>query len=165
MKPTTYTIALLAFAAACGGSTESLPAPFDPDRDYAPDVDAADLSAEITNELMPFPVGATWSYAAETEDGIETIDIVVLAENHDVWGVGARVVRDTVFVAGEMVEDTFDWYAQDGRRGRRARPVDHRAGRHVRRLQEDPRPLRDRARPRRAQVLLPGRRQRAGRGG
>jgi hypothetical protein len=115
MKPVTYILCLLAFAAACGGATESLPAPFDPDRDYDPDVDASDLSAEITNPLMPFPVGATWSYSAETEDGTETIDIVVLAENQDVWGVSARVVRDTVFVAGEMVEDTFDWYGQDSR--------------------------------------------------
>jgi len=115
MKPTTYTLGLVVFVAACGGSTESLPAPFDPDRDYEPDVDAADLSAEITNELMPWPVGATWSYAAETEDGTETIDIVVLAETYDVWGVAARVVRDTVLVAGEMVEDTYDWYGQDSR--------------------------------------------------
>ena len=28
-------------------------------------------------------------------------------------GVEARVVRDTVTERGEVVEDTFDWYAQD----------------------------------------------------
>ena len=28
-------------------------------------------------------------------------------------GVTARVVRDTVTLDGEIVEDTFDWYAQD----------------------------------------------------
>ena len=28
-------------------------------------------------------------------------------------GITARVVRDTVSVDGELVEDTFDWYAQD----------------------------------------------------
>jgi hypothetical protein len=28
-------------------------------------------------------------------------------------GITARVVRDTVSRAGEIVEDTFDWYAQD----------------------------------------------------
>ena len=30
-------------------------------------------------------------------------------------GVTARVVRDTVTQDGELVEDTFDWYAQDDR--------------------------------------------------
>ena len=30
-------------------------------------------------------------------------------------GVTARVVRDTVTRDGSVVEDTFDWYAQDGR--------------------------------------------------
>ena len=29
-------------------------------------------------------------------------------------GVTARVVRDTVTADGEVIEDTFDWYAQDG---------------------------------------------------
>ena len=28
-------------------------------------------------------------------------------------GITARVVRDTVTEKGELVEDTFDWYAQD----------------------------------------------------
>ena len=28
-------------------------------------------------------------------------------------GVTARVVRDTVTSDGELIEDTFDWYAQD----------------------------------------------------
>ena len=30
-------------------------------------------------------------------------------------GVTARVVRDTVIEKGQVIEDTFDWYAQDGR--------------------------------------------------
>jgi hypothetical protein len=118
MKPATYTLGsavLVAAVAACGGSSSTTPAPFDPDGDYQPDVDAADLSAEITNPLMPFPVGATWSYAAETDEGTETIEVVVEADPRDVWGTSARVVRDTVFLAGEMVEDIFDWYGQDSR--------------------------------------------------
>ena len=28
-------------------------------------------------------------------------------------GVSAAVVRDTVYVDGEIVEDTYDWFAQD----------------------------------------------------
>ena len=37
----------------------------------------------------------------------------MLAETRRVWGVDARVVRDTVYLDGELIEDTRDWYAQD----------------------------------------------------
>lgn len=118
MKASTYILGTCFFAlgiAACGGSSDGLPAPFEPGRDYVPDVDAADLGPAITNELMPFPVGATWTYHAETDEGLEVIDIVVLADTRDTWGASARVVRDTVFLADEMIEDTWDWYGQDSR--------------------------------------------------
>ena len=114
MKATTCLFGFCVLA-ACGGSSGGLPAPFDPDREYEPDVDAADLSPEISNPLLPFPVGATWSYQAETDEGLEVIEIVVEVDTFAVWGADARVVRDTVFVADEMVEDTWDWYAQDAR--------------------------------------------------
>ena len=39
--------------------------------------------------------------------------MVVTAERRDIQGISATVVRDTVHVAGELVEDTYDWFAQD----------------------------------------------------
>jgi hypothetical protein len=89
------------------------PAPFDPGQVYEPDVTAAGLAVEVTNPLFPAPVGAAWVYEADTDEGLERIDITVEAATHDVWGTTARVVRDTVLLDGEMVEDTRDWYAQD----------------------------------------------------
>jgi hypothetical protein len=89
------------------------PAPFDPDQVYEPDVTAAGLAVEIANPLFPAPVSARWVYQADTDEGLERIDVSVEAETHDVWGTTARVVRDTVFLEGEMIEDTRDWYAQD----------------------------------------------------
>jgi hypothetical protein len=112
----------LTLVLACGGgddgdpiphSNGEGPAPFDPDQTYQPDVEPGVLSPVITNELLPFPVGATWRYQADTEDGLEVIAIEVLAETRDTWGAAARVVRDTVTVDGELAEDTWDWYAQD----------------------------------------------------
>ena len=32
-----------------------------------------------------------------------------------IQGVETVVVRDRAFIGGELVEDTFDWYAQDRR--------------------------------------------------
>lgn len=102
-------------ALACGSddSGGGNPAPFDPATDYAPAVAAGELSADITNPLFPLPVGATWMYEADGPDGLEEITVTVEADTHDVWGVQARVVRDTARIAGEVIEDTWDWYAQD----------------------------------------------------
>jgi hypothetical protein len=79
-----------------------------------PDVDAATFAgAEIDNPYLPFPVGATWHYEAESDEGLETIDVEVLAETKTIEGVEATVVRDTAYLDGVIIEDTWDWYAQD----------------------------------------------------
>jgi len=39
--------------------------------------------------------------------------VTVTNETKEIMGVTCVVVRDTVTVDGELVEDTFDWYAQD----------------------------------------------------
>jgi len=104
-----------------GGSSRELPvsngqgpAPFDPGEPYQPDVTAGDLDTLVDNALFPAPVGATWTYQAETDEGLELDEITVLAETQDVWGAVATVVRDTVYLDGELIEDTWDWFAQDG---------------------------------------------------
>jgi hypothetical protein len=110
---------------SCGGSGDDddeifdLPANFDPDEPYTVSIIGTDLATEITNSLFPAPVGATWSYRAETDEGTETIEVIVLDPNTDVEGVKdvngttARVIRDTVSLNGEVIEDTWDWYGQD----------------------------------------------------
>jgi hypothetical protein len=107
---------LLALAAACGsssGGSDELPAPFDPGRPYQPRVTGSELSADIANPLFPAPVGASWVYEAETDEGVERIEIEVEAGTKEVWGTTARVVRDTAFLDGEIIEDTWDWFAED----------------------------------------------------
>jgi hypothetical protein len=108
----------LVLLVACGAeplpvSNGKGPAPYDPGTAYAPRVTAAELSPEITNPLFLAPVGARWVYEAQTDEGLERDEVVVQAETRQVWGATARVVRDTVYLAGEMIEDTYDWYAQD----------------------------------------------------
>ena len=79
-----------------------------------PDVDAATFDgAEIDNPYLPFPVGATWYYESDTDAGLETIDVEVLAKTKTIEGVEATIVRDTAHVDGVLTEDTYDWYAQD----------------------------------------------------
>lgn len=44
---------------------------------------------------------------------MERIEVTVTEERRDVMGVSTLVVRDTEYVEGELVEDTYDWFAQD----------------------------------------------------
>jgi len=77
-------------------------------------LDPAELTTDITNNYWPMRPGTRWVYR-EVEDG-ETSRVVVTVTSQTrqiANGVTARVVRDTVSSDGEVVEDTFDWYAQD----------------------------------------------------
>jgi hypothetical protein len=60
--------------------------------------------------------GTRWTYRELDEEG-KRLDVVVTvssATKKIANGVTARIVRDTVTEDDEVVEDTFDWYAQDG---------------------------------------------------
>lgn len=80
---------------------------------YAVEIDPADFVDVIDNPFMPLTPGTTRTYEAETEDGTETIVVTVLDETKEILGVECTVVRDTVSIDGELVEDTLDWFAQD----------------------------------------------------
>jgi hypothetical protein len=71
--------------------------------------------ADFTNPYWPMAPGTRWTYRDIDEQGAET-KVVVIATTQTrqiANGVTARVVRDTVTEDGQLVEDTFDWYAQD----------------------------------------------------
>ncbi|NOT00963.1 MAG: hypothetical protein HOP29_10080 [Phycisphaerales bacterium] len=70
-------------------------------------------STVIDNPLFPLPPGRVLTYQGETMEGTERIVIEVLSETREVMGVTCRVVRDRAFVDDVIVEDTFDWFAQD----------------------------------------------------
>lgn len=65
----------------------------------------------VTNRYLPWIPGTRWFYAG----GDERIKVHVLHRTRMIEGIRATVVRDTVRVDGETIEDTFDWYAQDRR--------------------------------------------------
>jgi len=107
---TFFVVAGLALVtAACGGdnTTESTVAPVL--ADYA----AASFVDGIDNPYFPFIPGTTWSYEGIEDGEVERIEVVVTSEARIVDTVPAVVVRDTVTLDGELIEDTYDWYAQD----------------------------------------------------
>lgn len=104
------------FTAACGddtahgGSAAAFPRGSEPI-----ELDPDDFTIEIDNPYWPMEVGTRWTYLEIDEEGVEVeVEVVVTTETREITnGVVARVVRDTVTADGEIIEDTFDWYAQD----------------------------------------------------
>jgi hypothetical protein len=81
--------------------------------DYAPDIDPASFVEVVDNPYFPMLVGSRWVYEGEADGETERVEIVVTDQRKNVMGIAATVVRDSVYVEGELVEDTFDWFAQD----------------------------------------------------
>jgi hypothetical protein len=77
-------------------------------------LDPANFVAAINHPFWPMPVGATWTYSEVDADGTEFKGVTeVLAETKQIIGITATVVHDQLKQGDEVVEDTFDWYAQD----------------------------------------------------
>ncbi len=103
-----------ASADAAASSSPTSPMPI-PTGDEPVDLDPADFTPEITNRFWPMDVGDRWVYEEVDDEGeIQTVEVTVGPETHTVAaGIEARVVHDVVTQDGEVVEDTYDWYAQD----------------------------------------------------
>jgi hypothetical protein len=79
----------------------------------SPDIDPADFVSRITNDLFPLKPGTTFFYEG-TKDGAPTSDKMFVTHNtKKILGVNCTVVHHQSFEGGVLVEDTFDWYAQD----------------------------------------------------
>jgi hypothetical protein len=80
---------------------------------YSPELDPASFVDTIDNPYLPMPVGAHWRYEGESDGETETVEVTVTGDRKNIMGISAFVVRDTVTIDGELVEDTYDWFAQD----------------------------------------------------
>jgi hypothetical protein len=79
------------------------------------DLNPADFTTQIDNPYWPMKPGTRWTYNEIDEEG-KKLEVVVTATETTkeiANGITARVVRDTVTEDGALIEDTFDWYAQD----------------------------------------------------
>lgn len=92
-------------------TSKGVTGPTDPG--YDPIIDAADFGGPIDNPLFPLVPGTTRRYEGESEDGAETTEIVVTHDTRMILGIEAVVVLDRVYLEGELIEETFDWFAQD----------------------------------------------------
>lgn len=77
-------------------------------------LDPADFGNRIDNPYFPLAVGAGWLYR-ETAPGetAQKVRVTVTPRTKEILGIDATVVHDAVRAQGELIENTFDWYAQD----------------------------------------------------
>jgi hypothetical protein len=80
---------------------------------YDPEIDPADFTSEITNPYFPLVPGTTFVYEGTSEGKAELDTVKVTSETRPILGVDCIIVHDVVSQEGVVVEDTFDWYAQD----------------------------------------------------
>ena len=108
---------LLLVLTGCGGAAdeESPTGPALPRGDESVDLDPATFTAGSEHPYFPLEPGTRWTYR-EVAVGEAPLRVVVTVTSRTTTvenGIEALVVRDTVTEGGEVVEDTFDWYAQD----------------------------------------------------
>jgi hypothetical protein len=89
------------------------PAPYVEGKPYQPAFEPGDFVQGIDNPYLPFRPGTTLIYQGVSDGERERVEVTTTNETKEILGITATVVRDQVFVEGELAEDTFDWYAQD----------------------------------------------------
>jgi hypothetical protein len=101
---------LTATALACGGGGKKASPSATA---YAPTIDPARFSDQITNRYFPLTPGSTYVYEG-TKDGVpQHNEVTVTHDSKTIIGVKCVVVHDVVTQQDQLVEETFDWYAQD----------------------------------------------------
>jgi hypothetical protein len=108
MKRVTIVAALLGMAImlALGCSNKA-------EETYNPTIDPANFVATIDNQYLPLTLGTTFIYHGQTEEGTESNEVYVSHQTKQILGVTCIEVRDRVWLEGSLIEETFDWYAQD----------------------------------------------------
>ena len=70
--------------------------------------------AAIDNPYWPMAPGSRWVYReTDGKGGVMKVVVTVTDRTKTIEGIAATVVHDVVSEDGKVVEDTFDWYAQD----------------------------------------------------
>jgi len=79
----------------------------------SPQIDPANFVSAVTNPFFPLVPGTTFVYEGETE-GVPTREVMTVTnETKLILGVTTTVVHVQSFEDGVLIEETFDWYAQD----------------------------------------------------
>ena len=77
-------------------------------------IEPANFTNVIDNPWWPMTVGSVWNYTETDAEGtVSKVEVTVTPDTKLIMGVATVVVHDVLKEDGQVVEDTFDWYAQD----------------------------------------------------
>lgn len=119
MKNFTLLLALLGTAVACTSTNQATVVPThasqtDSSADaYTVEINPDDFVATVDNAYFPRLPGTRYVYEGMTADGLERNEIEILPETRTIMGIQATIMHDVVYLDGELIEETYDWFAQD----------------------------------------------------
>lgn len=76
-------------------------------------VNPADFTDPVDNPYFPLEAGTTFILEGESDGEDIRIEMYVTDQIKEIMGVTTMVIREREWEDGELVEDTFDWYAND----------------------------------------------------
>lgn len=80
---------------------------------YDPHLDSRKFTRAVTNPYFPLLPGTQFRFRGTGVSRNEVTVTAVTSQSRTIMGIRATVVHDQVFARGVLIEDTFDWYAQD----------------------------------------------------
>jgi hypothetical protein len=104
-------VAVIAAAVVTAVPASSAPAPSCPRPPALPPADQ--FGGPIDNPYLPLAPGTVLTYKGKLDGKSATDVFTVTDQTKVILGVTTTVVHDQVFQGGDLVEDTFDWFAQD----------------------------------------------------
>jgi hypothetical protein len=92
------------------GCTSS-PSSHEEHKAYTPHINPAEFSTKVDNEYFPMKPGTTFVYEGGTQRG----EMTVTSDTKKVMGVECVVVDHREWEDGQLIERTYDWFAQDNK--------------------------------------------------
>jgi hypothetical protein len=106
---------VLLLVAGCGGSSGNTDEKSHrtTQEGYAPHIAPANFTTKIDNKYFPLEPGTTFVYQGKFQGAAERDEMAVTHDTKRVMDVKCLVASDRVTEDGELIEQTYDWYAQD----------------------------------------------------
>jgi hypothetical protein len=80
---------------------------------YDPVIDPNNFDSVVDHPFFALDPNKTYVYEGNTADGLERVEVSLTGNTVEILGVTCTEVYDVEFLDGVMIEETWDWFAQD----------------------------------------------------